>query len=155
MSPTGPTSLTSLEADFFRSLNRFVEPLVRAGLGAPLLTPSGLIVLETTGWRSGRVHRLPVLATIIEDHALVGSVRADRSHWVRNIRESSEVRYWLGGEVREASALVFDAGEGLPELAKGLPPLVRAIVSVYGALPAGPTVALAVLAPVPSDAVVT
>jgi len=101
------------------------------------------------------VHRLPVLATIIEDHALVSSVRADRSHWVRNLRENAEVRYWLRGEVREARALVFDAGEGLPETATRLPPLVRTIVSAYSAIPAGLSVALAVLAPVPSGAVVT
>jgi hypothetical protein len=65
------------------------------------------------------------------------------------------VRYWLGGEVRQASALVFDAGEGFPETATRLPSLVQTIVSAYGAIPAGPAVALAVLRPVPSDAVVT
>ena len=140
------TLLPAIEGGFFRSLNRVVEPLVRAGFGAPLLAFSGLIALETTGWRTGQVHRLPVLATMIEDHALVSTVRADRSHWVRNLRENSRVRYWLGGEVREASALVFDAGESPPDAAE-LPPMVRTIVSGYGAIPGGACAALVVLAP--------
>ena len=38
-----------LQADFFRGLNQFVEPLVRAGLGAPVLFPAGAIVVETLG----------------------------------------------------------------------------------------------------------
>ncbi len=42
------------EAEFFRTLNAFVEPVIMAGCGAPGLLPSGMIVLETTGAKSGR-----------------------------------------------------------------------------------------------------
>ena len=41
--------LNRLEADFFRWLNQFVDPLVRAGVGAPILFPAGAIVIETQG----------------------------------------------------------------------------------------------------------
>ena len=44
----------SIEREFFRTLNRVVEPLVRAGVGSPRIVPGGLIVLETAGRKSGR-----------------------------------------------------------------------------------------------------
>ena len=37
------TALERLEADFFRTLNQFIEPLVRLGFGAPMLLPIGLL----------------------------------------------------------------------------------------------------------------
>ena len=136
--------LAKVEAGFFRTLNQIAEPLVRAGWGSPLLTPSGLIVLETTGWRTGIARRLPVLATMIEGHALVGSVRADRSHWVKNLRVTPEVRYWLGGRAREATAMVLDPGE---EPLGTLSPLVRCVASSLRTVSAFPNVAVAVLVP--------
>ena len=58
-------SLLTLEAEFFRTLNAFVEPAVRMGFGSPWIVPVGAVVLETTGRRSGRSYRTPVLATEI------------------------------------------------------------------------------------------
>lgn len=136
--------LAEVETSFFRAWSRIVEPFVRAGWGSPLLTPSGWIVLETTGWRTGLPHRVPVLATMIEDYALVGSVRADRSHWVKNLRLTPDVHYWLGGRAREATAMVLDPGEGSLET---LPPLVRCVADGLRTVSAVPNVAVAVLAP--------
>ena len=48
--PTGP----SLEIQFFRLLNRLVEPYIRAGWASPRLVPGGLVVLEVRG-RTARV----------------------------------------------------------------------------------------------------
>ena len=45
--------LRSVEIEFFRMLNRLVEPRIRAGLGSPCLAPGGVIVLETRGRRTG------------------------------------------------------------------------------------------------------
>jgi hypothetical protein len=87
---------------------------------------------------------LPVLATMIEGHALVGSVRADRSHWVENLRVTPDVRYWLGGRVHEATAIVLDPGE---EPLETLPPLVRWVAAGLRAVSVAPNVAVAVLAP--------
>ncbi|MCH8815356.1 MAG: nitroreductase family deazaflavin-dependent oxidoreductase [Chloroflexi bacterium] len=138
--------LAAIEASFFRALNRIAEPLVRAGWGSPLLTPSGLIVLETTGWRTGIARRLPVLATMIEGHALVGSIRADRSHWVKNLRVTPDVRYWLGGRAREATAIVLDSDGEPPEI-EMLPPRVRWVAAGLRTVLVAPNVAVAVLAP--------
>ena len=43
-----------VEVEFFRFLNRWLEPQIRAGLGSPRLAPGGLIVLETLGRKTGR-----------------------------------------------------------------------------------------------------
>ena len=50
-------SAASLEREFFRTLNRVVEPMVRAGFGSPRIVPGGLIVLETLGRRVQVIRR--------------------------------------------------------------------------------------------------
>jgi F420H(2)-dependent quinone reductase len=39
---------------------------VRAGCGSPGLLPAGMVVLETTGAKSGLPRRVPLLATVLE-----------------------------------------------------------------------------------------
>lgn len=98
-----------LETEFFRALNLFVEPLVRAGVGSPGLFPAGAIVLETTGRKTGRRLSLPLLGTLVGDLAVVGTARP-RSQWVRNVAARPQVRYWLLGRRREATAVVVAPG---------------------------------------------
>ncbi|MCB1848305.1 MAG: hypothetical protein KDI04_13230, partial [Halieaceae bacterium] len=52
-----------LEREFFRMLNRVVEPAVRKGVGSPRFLPAGLIVLETVGFKTGAKRRTPLVAT--------------------------------------------------------------------------------------------
>jgi hypothetical protein len=114
------------EAEFFRTLNACVEPLILAGYGSPGFWPVGMIVLETTGASSARPSRVPLLATIIDGCAFVSTLRGARSHWVRNLRARSEVRYWVGGRERRGRARVFALGAELPAT-EGLPPLARIV----------------------------
>ena len=74
-----------LEVEFFRMLNRVVEPMVRAGVGSPRFVPTGFVVLETVGRRTGAKRRSPLAATRIGRHVVVGTYRGDRSQWVRNL----------------------------------------------------------------------
>ncbi len=98
--------LPQLETDFFRALNQFAEPLIRMGFGNPLLWPTGTILIETTGRKSGRQFNVPVLATRVGGLIVFSTVRR-RSQWVQNLAANPEVRYWLGGKAREATAFVF------------------------------------------------
>lgn len=100
----------ALEVEFFRMLNRVVEPQIRAGFASPRIVPSGLVVVETTGRKSGRVSRTPLAATRILDHIVVGTFRGGRSQWVRNLAARPETRFWLSGRPREAKAFVLQAG---------------------------------------------
>ena len=89
-----------------------VEPVVRAGCFSPnLFAPTGLIVLETTGRRSGGPHRTPVLAMLMERHLIVRTFRGERSQWFKNLRANPQVAYWSGGRKTLARAEVHAPGE--------------------------------------------
>lgn len=117
--------LERLEADFFRGLNQFVEPLVRAGLGAPVLSPMGAIVIEAKGRKTGRRSNVPLMAAVIGDLVVVSTVRR-RTNWLKNLAAHPEVRYWLGGREREATA--FAIGPGIQSTSE-MPPSVLCLAS--------------------------
>src|ERR1700690_360603 len=103
-----PTPCT-VEVQFFRMLNRLVEPQIRAGWASPRFVPGGLIVLETTGRRTGRRSRIPLAALRVDGHVLISTFRGARSEWVKNASANSNVRYWLRGRPRPARALVISS----------------------------------------------
>ena len=108
-------------SEFFRILNSVVEPVVRAGCFSPnLFAPTGLIVLETTGRRSGKPHRTPVLAMLMNGHLIVRTFRGERSAWFKNLRANPDVAYWSGGQKIPARAEVHAPGEECQT--SGLPP---------------------------------
>jgi len=104
----------SLEVEFFRMLNRVVEPIVRRGFGSPRLAPNGFIVLETVGRKSGELRRNPLAATRIGRHMIVATFRGDRSQWVRNLAAQPHARYWTRGAPHEARAFVIREGSRIP-----------------------------------------
>jgi deazaflavin-dependent oxidoreductase (nitroreductase family) len=122
-----------LGAEFFRTLNALVEPAVRAGCASPGLLPTGMVLLETTGAKSGQPRRVPLLATVLEGCLFVGTACGDRSQWLRNLRAEPSVRYWLAGHEHRGAALVFAEGTPRPST-QMLPPLARAVAE--GLLPA-------------------
>jgi len=114
----------SVEAEFFRVLNRIVEPRVRAGWGSPRLAPGGLVVLETKGRRTGRRSRVPLAAMQLRDHVVVTTFRGARSQWVKNAQANPEVRYWVRGRPRKARAVVLSPNGQDPDL-RSLPAPLR------------------------------
>ena len=114
-----------LERDAFRTLNAVVEPLVRAGLGGPVLTPFGAIVLETAGRRTGTAHRVPLLAAVFGSATIVSTYRGTRSQWVKNLIHAPATRWWVNGARREGRAIVFARGAPPPEL-ESIPGSLRA-----------------------------
>jgi deazaflavin-dependent oxidoreductase (nitroreductase family) len=104
----------SLEVEFFRMLNRVVEPIVRRGFGSPRLAPSGFIVLETVGRKSGELRRSPLAATRIGRHMIVATFRGERSQWVRNLAAQPRARYWTRGRPHDAKAVVIQQGSRVP-----------------------------------------
>jgi deazaflavin-dependent oxidoreductase (nitroreductase family) len=140
-------ALERIESEFFRTLNSAVEPLVRAGVGSPGPWPSGLIVVETHGRKTGRPISLPLLATLVGDLVLVSTVRG-RSQWVRNVAARPAVRYWMHGRAHEATAVVV--GPGLDQGgADGLSLLARSLVSSVMPLAQAFGMAFAILSPAP------
>jgi len=114
----------SVELEFFRTLNRLVEPRVRAGWGSPRLVPGGLVVLETRGRRTGRRSRVPLAAMAIHRYVIVTTFRGERSQWVKNAEADPAVRFWLRGRPRHATAVVLSPRRREPDL-RSLPAPIR------------------------------
>lgn len=112
-----------IERNFFRVLNSIVEPAVRKGVASPSLLPSGLIVLETTGFKSGATRRTPLLATRIFGFVFVSTYRGERSFWVKNIEKQPSISYYLGGKARKANAFLMLPGKTY-QRPKAMPTLV-------------------------------
>ena len=118
----------TLETVYYQALNSVLRPLAESGALAPGTLPAGLIVLETTGWRSGRTHRTPVVAFALGDCLLVSTVRGRRSHWVKNLIAQPDVRYWRGDHAQAARSYVAAPdGVGAPADVAGLPAAVSLI----------------------------
>ena len=68
----------SIERDFFRTLNRVVEPMVRAGLGSPRIVPGGCRAkadFEAQGVATTPLKRQLWRAEFIADDTLVRAHR--------------------------------------------------------------------------------
>jgi hypothetical protein len=90
---------------FFRSMNKFVKPLVKAGLGSPLPIGLGAIVLQSTGRVSGEPREVPVLGLRVGDRLMVSTVR-DNSQWLKNLETDDAATIWVCGKRRSANANV-------------------------------------------------
>ena len=106
-----PVDKQTLEREFFRMLNRVVEPAVRHGLGSPRFVPGGLIVLESTGFKSGAMRRTPLVATRLGRYVFISTYRGERSFWVKNLLQQPLAQYYLGGKPRETRAFVMTPGK--------------------------------------------
>lgn len=98
-------STTDLTRTLFRTLNRFVGPAVRAGLGSPLPVGLGAVVLESTGRISGEPREVPLIGLRVGDRVVVSTVRS-RSQWVRNLEADDRAAVWFCGERHPATATV-------------------------------------------------
>lgn len=121
------TSLQSLEKRFFRTLNTYLEPLIATGVGSPGLTPVGAVVLETTGRKTGRTYKTPVLASEFADLLLVSTVRS-RSQWTKNLAVTPQTKVRLRGQDVPVTAYVIGPGLSHSEEVPAPTPLVRFLI---------------------------
>jgi len=89
----------------FRALNSVALPLVRAGIGSPPPLGVGIVVLETTGRRSGLPRQVPLAALRVGDTVTVSTVRPD-SQWVKNVEAGGDTAVYAGGTRRATTASV-------------------------------------------------
>ena len=103
-------SLPTLERNLFRGLNALVEPAVRRGVASSCLLPVSLVVLESSGFKTGSPRRTPLWSLAVGPYRVIGTARGDRSFWVKNLQKTSHVRYFIGGKAKNATALVVAPG---------------------------------------------
>jgi deazaflavin-dependent oxidoreductase (nitroreductase family) len=120
--------LQQIESMVFTTFNQVAEPLIRAGFANPVCWPTGAIVLETTGRKSGRTYKVPVLGARIGSLLLISSVRR-RSQWLKNLAAHPHMRYWLAGRLHGATAFVIAPGLATPSL-ESMPLLVSHLASM-------------------------
>jgi hypothetical protein len=89
----------------FRTLNRQVLPLVRAGLANPLPLGAGLVVAETTGRVSGKQRPVPLMSTRLGDRLTMSTFRPD-SQWLANVEADPSMTVFVNGTRREGTAVV-------------------------------------------------
>jgi deazaflavin-dependent oxidoreductase (nitroreductase family) len=100
--PYGPTMtamLTPLRKAFF-VLNHWVAaPLIRAGGGPLLTTPvtGSILMLRTTGRKSGLVREAPLGYAVIDGRVVVVAGYGRSAHWFRNALANPEVEVLLPG----------------------------------------------------------
>jgi deazaflavin-dependent oxidoreductase (nitroreductase family) len=100
--PYGPTMTAMLKPlrKAFRVFNRGVAvPLIRAGGGPLLTTPvaGSILLLRTTGRKSGLVREAPLGYTVIDGRVVVMAGYGRGAHWFRNAMAEPEVEVLLPG----------------------------------------------------------
>jgi len=84
----------------FTVLNRWVAaPLIRTGGGPLLATPAAgsILLLRTTGRRSGLVREAPLGYTVLDGRVVVVAGYGRDAHWFRNALADPEVEMLLPG----------------------------------------------------------
>lgn len=117
-------SFPTIERNLFRGLNALIEPAVRRGVASSRLLPLSMIILESTGFKSGSRRRTPLWSLAVGPYRVIGTARGGRSFWVKNVQKTQEVQYIIGGNARSATALVVAPGYS-DQLSDTSPALLR------------------------------
>jgi deazaflavin-dependent oxidoreductase (nitroreductase family) len=98
---------------------KLFNPLVKAAARAGLPTPS-VVILETTGRRSGQPRRVPVTRALEGDTLWIVTEHGRRAGYVRNIEANPRVRVRVGRRWRTGTAQVL-AGDDWRERQRRMP----------------------------------
>jgi len=112
---------------------KLLNPLVNAAARAGLPTPS-VVILETTGRRSGEPRRVPVGRALEGDTLWIVAEHGRKAAYVRNIQADPRVRVRVGRRWRTGTASVLP-DDDWRERQRRMPKLNAAVVRVAGTEP--------------------
>jgi deazaflavin-dependent oxidoreductase (nitroreductase family) len=112
---------------------RLLNPLVRTAARTGLPLP-GLVILETTGRRSGRPRLTPVGKALDGDTLWVIAEHGRRAGYVRNLEANPRVRVRIGRRWRTGTAQTLPDDDWRARQ-RGMPRLNGAMVRVMGSEP--------------------
>jgi deazaflavin-dependent oxidoreductase (nitroreductase family) len=107
------------------------NPLVLAAARAGLPTPS-VVILETTGRRSGAPRRVPVTRMLEGDTLWIVTEHGRKAAYVRNIEADPRVRVRIGRRWRTGTARVLHGDDWRERQRRGPSKLNSAMVRVMG-----------------------
>lgn len=99
-----PSQSKSSLPQMLAPLNQTLTPLLKAGLGNPLLFTTGATVLEVPGRKSGEMRSVPLTCYLAGSVMVIGTVRRN-SQWIRNLAAADAAYVWLWGQRRLATKL--------------------------------------------------
>ena len=79
---------------------------------------SDFLYLTTTGWRSGRPHRIEIWYVLVDGRYYLCAETGERAHWVRNLRRQSALQFEVTGRHFAGRGRVVGPDE--PELLRGV-----------------------------------
>ena len=120
---------SKFEQRLFRAINAVAEPAIRKGVGSSHWLGASLLVLESTGFKSGQQRRTPLWSIGLGKYRLVSTFRGDRSFWVKNLQKQPEAAFYLGGKRYDTQSVVFAPGVKFD--ADGLPLAVQGLTKVF------------------------
>ncbi|MEW6605789.1 MAG: nitroreductase/quinone reductase family protein [Thermoproteota archaeon] len=76
------------------------------------------LYLDTTGWKTGKKHRIEIW--FVEDNGkyYVMSEGGERAHWVRNIMHDLKVSFIVAGKSFSGSARIIESGAAAERVKK-------------------------------------
>ncbi len=77
---------------------------------------SPYLYLTTTGWKTGKAHRIEIWFVERQAKYYLAAETRDKAHWVQNIRHRSAVMFEVGGQTFHGAGRVIDPAQE-PDLA--------------------------------------
>ena len=116
MNTTASGSFPKLPAlpEVLAPLNKALAPALRLGFANPFPLSTGIVLLEVTGRKTGKVRTLPLVCTDYGRMLSVSTVRSN-SQWILNLAANPRATIWLRGRERTVLAAVFRNGERLDQ----------------------------------------
>lgn len=68
------------------------------------------LYLATTGWKTGRQHRIEIWFVEYNGGYYIVSEHPERAHWVQNITHNPQVSFRVGGRTLEGTTRAIEPG---------------------------------------------